>query len=253
MLQLDRAAGGDHRRCEQRDDVPGAGRHGADRGGTAPGCRPAAAPAAGHGAGAGRSRPPLPRAADAQQLGDHPDRPERRHERRQLAADAADLGAELAGSLEQSRMWRRARPLVRTPRSWETIRSSRICAHAVSRASLAWASPTRALTSSDLTAGTDTASAPDDIGVGHAAELAHQQGRALLLGQALNVGDQAPQRVTLLDAGPPDHGAAGAAAASIASVATGCGRRSSSMQRLWAIRYSHARSASSRSLAAQPA
>jgi hypothetical protein len=37
------------------------------------------------------------------------------------------------------------------------------------------------------------------VGIGHAAELSHQQGRALLIGQPLNVGDQPPQRVTLLD------------------------------------------------------
>ena len=57
-------------------------------------------------------------------------------------------------------MWRRASPLVRTPRSWDSMRSSRIRAPAVSRASLAWARPIRARTSSDLTAGTDTPSAP---------------------------------------------------------------------------------------------
>ena len=60
----------------------------------------------------------------------------------------------------QSRRWRRASPLARTPRSWATIRSSRMRAQEVSRASLAWASPTRARTSSDLTAGTETPSAP---------------------------------------------------------------------------------------------
>ena len=74
-------------------------------------------------------------------------------------------------------------------------------AQAVSRASLAWASPTRALTSSDLTAGTETPEGPGDIRVGHAGQLPHEQRRTLLIGQALNVGDQALERVALLHAG----------------------------------------------------
>ena len=60
----------------------------------------------------------------------------------------------------QSRMWRRAVAFGRSPRSWERISSSRMSEHAVSRASSAWPSPSRARTSSDFTAGTVTPSAP---------------------------------------------------------------------------------------------
>jgi hypothetical protein len=40
-----------------------------------------------------------------------------------------------------------------------------------------------------------------DLGIGHAAQLAHEQRRALLLGEAANVGDQPPQRIALLGLG----------------------------------------------------
>ena len=63
----------------------------------------------------------------------------------------------------------------------------------MSRASAASTRPTRARTSSDFTAGTVTSSAVGEVGVGHAVDLAHQQRRALLLGQAADVGDQAAQ------------------------------------------------------------
>ena len=60
-----------------------------------------------------------------------------------------------------------------------------------SRASAASTSPTRARTSSDLTAGTVTSSADGEVRVGHPVDLAHQQRGALLLGQPADVLDQA--------------------------------------------------------------
>ena len=66
------------------------------------------------------------------------------------------------------------------------------------RASLAAAKPTRALTSSDFTAGTETPSALATSVVAHPAQLAHEQGRALLLGQTTDVGDEPAQGVALL-------------------------------------------------------
>ena len=82
-------------------------------------------------------------------------------------------------------MWRRAMPLGRTPRSWQSIRSlADLRARRVARLECACARPTRARTSSDLTAGTDTPQRRGELGVAHPAQLAHQQRRALLLGQA---------------------------------------------------------------------
>ena len=60
----------------------------------------------------------------------------------------------------QSRMCRRASPLGADAAVVGDDQVLADPAQAVSRASLAWASPTRARTSSDLTAGTDTPSAP---------------------------------------------------------------------------------------------
>ena len=95
-------------------------------------------------------------------------------------------------------MCRRAVALGRTRRSWAAISSSWIVEHAVSRASAAWASPTRARTSSDLTAGTEIPSAIGELGIAHPAQFPHQQRRTLLLGQPPDVRDQAAQRLALL-------------------------------------------------------
>ena len=107
-------------------------------------------------------------------------------------------------------------------------------AQSVLRASAASTSPSRARTSSDLTAGTVTSSAVGEVGVGHAVDLAHQQRRALLVGQAADVGDQAAQvlaplrvleRVVQRGARHLEH-----------IGGRGHGRRRWSMQRLWATR-----------------
>jgi hypothetical protein len=91
-LQLDRATGGDHRGGEQSHHVAGAGadranRCGRARPGETAGDRCAAArddAAAGGGATATG-------ASDSQQLRDHADRTQSRHERRELAADSTHL------------------------------------------------------------------------------------------------------------------------------------------------------------------
>ena len=135
LLDLDRAAGGDDRRREQRRDVARAGRAERRRGatgasratgrdGAASCCRTAARSA--------RRRLPNPSA-----LADTASGPSAGIERRELVAHAAQLGAEARGS-RRSRACGVARaPFGRTPRSWATISSSRICEHAVSRASTA--------------------------------------------------------------------------------------------------------------------
>ena len=64
-------------------------------------------------------------------------------------------------------------------------------AHAVSRASPASARLIRARTSSDLTAGRLTSSDVAMLRVAEPFELAHQEGRALLVGKAPEVVDQA--------------------------------------------------------------
>lgn len=92
LLELDRTAGGHHRRREQRDDVPGSGCHGADRDHCARAGATGGSSGAGHGAGASGCAATT-RAAYPEQLGDDSDRPERRQQGGKLAADAANLGA----------------------------------------------------------------------------------------------------------------------------------------------------------------
>ena len=72
---------------------------------------------------------------------------------------------------------------------------------AVSRASPASTRPTRARTSSDLIAGTEVSEGVGQLGVGEPVELAHEQRRALLLGQALDVLHQAAQVLAALGLG----------------------------------------------------
>ena len=94
-LDLDRAAGRDHRGGEQRDDVPGSAGEQTGRGGSRSGrSARGGGTTTGH-AGSGRGAA----TAKAEKVGDHADRAQRGSERRQLAADAADVGAELAAAL----------------------------------------------------------------------------------------------------------------------------------------------------------
>ena len=152
LLHLDRAARADDR---DRDD----------RGDLAAVTPPTPAPPLPR-----RSRgvaPPLQRSrrragratADAEQLRDQRAGPERRHERREALASSARSSPLYARQPLQSCRWRRASPLARTPRSCASVSSSRI-ADARGVAGLGrLASPMRARTSSDLTAGTVTPSA----------------------------------------------------------------------------------------------
>jgi hypothetical protein len=95
-------------------------------------------------------------------------------------------------------MCRRARPDAFTPRSYASVRSTRISEQSSSRDSTASARPTRARTSSDLTAGDRGVERGGEVGIGHAVDLAHEQGGALLLGEAADVGDEPAQVVTAL-------------------------------------------------------
>ncbi len=245
VLELDRASGRHHGGRQQRRHVAGAGAQRADR-------RPPP------------SRPPPHRRRPGHR------RPRRRRPRRTPSTLASTPSGPSVGTIAanrrltprswwrnsrqpaQSRMWRRAVALGRSPRSWATISSSRMSEQAVSRASSAWARPSRARTSSDLTAGTVTPRAAGHVGVGHPAQLAHEQRRALLIGQSADVGDQPPERLALVGLGDRVvHRRAQQLRCT--SGGGGAGRRSSSMQRLWATRYSQARSASSRWLARRPA
>ena len=189
VLELDGASGRHHRGREQRRDVRGSGAHRAD-------------------ADDGRSAGPAlrrPRRARRRRRRCRRRRPRARWRARRAARASARSRANRrltprswwrnSRQPAQSRMWRRAVAFGRSPRSCETISSSRISEHAVSRASSACPSASRARTSSDLTAGTVTPSAPGHVGVGHSAELAHQQRRPLLLGEPADVRDQAPERL----------------------------------------------------------
>ena len=86
-----------------------------------------------------------------------------------------------------------------------------------------------------------------DVGVGHAAQLAHQQRRALLIGQARTsaIRRRRASRCSMRACGSGVRVSAARSSIGAGSSAS-CGRRISSTQRLWATRYSHARSASSR-------
>ena len=157
--------------------------------------------AAGDGAGAGGRTASAP---DAEDLGDDADRAQGGDEPRQLAADAADLAAELpaVGAVAQVPARQSARAdaaIVGDDQVLADAGAGRVtglvglgqshtCAHE-QRLDRRDRDPERT----------------GDVGVGHAGELAHQQSRSLLVGQALHVGDQALERVALLQ---PDHGIA---------------------------------------------
>jgi hypothetical protein len=196
VLQLDRTARRNHCRGEQRDDVTRAG-EGADRGGdsgagsSARGRRSAAGDAA-------RSRSAA--ATDTQQLGGHPDRPECRNQRRELPADPADLAAELTAAATVANVAPGQPARANAPIVGDDQILSDCRAGGVSRL----AGLGQADTGPDqqrLHGRNRDRERPGDVRIGHAAELTHQQGRALLLGKTLHVCDQSSQRVALLDLG----------------------------------------------------
>ena len=92
----------------------------------------------------------------------------------------------------QSRMWRRAVPLGRTPRSWASVSCPRMSrARGVARLERLGEGDPGA--NQQRFHGRDRhAERVGHVRVCHAAELSHQQRRALLLGQAAHVDHQAP-------------------------------------------------------------
>ena len=210
VLELDSAAGGDHRRGEQRRDVPDGDEAGADTRGArsrSPAHR-RGGPRARGSAATGRGRPAARAAADAEHVREHAQRTDRRHQRRELAADAAYLAAELAarGAVVHVPAGETAGTHAAVMGDYQLLADLR--ASRVTRfARLGEADP-RAH-EQRLDGGDRHAERAGDVGVRHPAEFAHQQRRALLLGQPPHVLDQPPQRFALLSLG---NGVVGASA-----------------------------------------
>jgi hypothetical protein len=195
-LQLDRTARCDHRRGQQRDDVTRAG-EGADGGGdSGTGSSACGRRAATGDAARGRSAA----AANAQQLGGHPDRAECRNQRRELPADPADLAAKLPAAATVANVAPGQPAGANAPIVGDDQILTDCRAGGVSR--LAGLGETNPGPDQQRLHGRDRdRERPGDVRIGHAAELTHQQGRALLFGKTLHVCDQASQRIALLDLG----------------------------------------------------
>ncbi len=197
VLQLDRAACRHDRRGEQRDDVRRAA-------GEQPGRRRRSAPRRSAGrrsaatGGAARDGATTRAAAPAEQVRDHAERPERRRQRREAARDTAHLSAELAAVVAIAHV-----PAREAGRAHAAVMGvdqvfANLGAGRVAR--LACLGEADSRPNQQRLDGRDRdAQRVGDVDIRHAAQLAHQQRRALLLREALDVGDQAAQRVSLLD------------------------------------------------------
>ena len=211
VLELDGAARGDHRSGQEGDDVAAArdraepdnsARAGdASRGARGGGCRggrsggAAARDRAGAGGRAASS-------ADPQDLGDDTDRAERGDERRELTADPSNLGAELPAV----RTVAQVPPCQAAGADAAVVGDDQVLADAGAggvAGLVGLGEPHTRTHEKRLDGGDRDPEGPGDVGVGHAGELAHEQRGALLVGQALYVGDQPLERVALLQ---PDDG-----------------------------------------------
>ncbi len=190
VLKLDRAAGGDNRGGEQCCDVADTGAEHA-RGGER-------AARAGHrraASGGGSSA-----TTDPERLREQSDRTERRHERRELPTDPAHPGPELAtsGAVTQMTTGRGVRPhpaVVGGDELGADVRAGGLASLRGGREADPGAHEQR------LDRRHRYAKRSSELGVAHAGELAHQQGRALLLGQTPDIGDEPPERLTPLGLG----------------------------------------------------
>jgi hypothetical protein len=196
MLKLDRPSCGDDGRGEQGSDVRDATGEHARRRERATRSRSATR---GRDAGtrAGRRSAAAGAAADPKHVRQHADWPERRHERRELTADATDLCAELAtsGAVVHVAPRAAARPdaaIVGDDQFLADFVACRVAGLERLRESDPGAYEQR------LDSWDRDPEGIGDIGVCHPAELAHQERRALLLGQPPDILDQPPERLPLL-------------------------------------------------------
>ena len=150
---------------------------------------------------------------------------------RRLTPRSSPRKCAAAGAVAHVAPGRAARPHARG--RGPAISSSRISEHAVSRASAAWARPILRAHQQRLDGRDRDAERVRHLGVGHPAQLAHQQRRALLLGQPADV-DRSAAAATRA-ARPPRSGRptarararappAAAARAGAARRCSGCGR-----------------------------
>jgi hypothetical protein len=203
VLDLDRAARGHRGGYQKRGHVSSAGGDYARRGQRAAGADHSTGRRAARGhhsaaRGGTAARPGAP--TDTEQVGDHAKRPERGHERRQLAADPARLEAKLATAraVAQMALGQAAGP--DAPIMGEDQLLADLRAGGLPRlAGLGQAQP-RAH-KQRLDGRNRDAQRFGQIGVGHSTELAHQQCRALLVRETLDIGDQSSEHLALLGLG----------------------------------------------------
>jgi hypothetical protein len=197
VMQLYRSAGCHDCRCEQRRDVADGdeARPGGRR--TATGSRRAGTRCTGAGAGTTARCGGAAATAEAEQVRDHAERADRRDHRGELAADAANLRAECAAGgalvhVTPSETAGTDAAVVREDQFLADLDACRIACLGRLREADARADEQR------FDGGDGGPERAGDVGVGHPAEFAHQQRRALLLGKLPHVPDQLAQRVPLL-------------------------------------------------------
>ncbi len=209
VLDLRRAARGHCGGNQKCGHVAGAGGEYARRGQRAPGADHSAGrhTARGQGSAARGGTPARGRAAacagppaDPEQIGDHAERSERGCERRQLAADTAHLEAEFAAARAVAQMAPGQAagsnpPVMGEDQLLADLRAGGLPCDAGLGQTHPRAHKQR------LDGRNRDAQCFAEIAVGHPAELAHQQRRALLLRETLDIGDQSSEHLTLLGLG----------------------------------------------------
>jgi hypothetical protein len=187
VLELDRAAGGRHRRDDQRRDVARAERESSCRGGRTPADQ--------------RDATTGPRAAttrDADQLRKEAERPDRRRGRSQLSRDAAEVVAEAlaARAVADVLAGIGGRPDAAVVGLDELLADH--CAGGVARGR-GLREPEPGSDEKRFDRADRDPERARQLGVRHPRQLAHQQRRALLLGELADVFDQPSQRLPEID------------------------------------------------------
>ena len=135
--------------------------------------------------------------AQAEEVGQHAERTQRRDERREPAADSPQIVAELAAAgaiahVTPCHPIRTAPPVVREDQLLANLR-----ARGVTRLQ-GLRQPQPRAHQQRLDRGDAHAERASHVRIGHTAKLAHQQGRPLLIGEPAYVRDQASQRLALV-------------------------------------------------------
>jgi hypothetical protein len=193
MLDLDRSARSDDGRSQQRGHVAYAGSECPRRGS---GAGAADASARSNGASARRRAAPSA-SSDPEQLGDDAEWPERRRQRRELTADAAQVAPEFAaaGAVAHVPSGPRVRPyppIMRKHQLGADLRACRVAGFDCLNQSDPGADQQRFDRRDGDSEGVG------DAGVAHPSKLAHQQRGALLIREPPDVSDQPPERLALI-------------------------------------------------------